>query len=192
MDWSTWTLFAAATLVLTASPGPSALLALSHGSQHGARCTSATVAGSLIAFALMLVVSLAGVGALLAASASAFRALKLAGALYLLYIGIKTWRAAGKEASVSSEVEQALGGMRHRFGSGFAVAASNPKVLVFFAAYFPHFITPGGEYLMQVAVLGGTFLALEGAWQAFYASAGGWLATWLGGCRIFVVSSYYC
>ena len=181
MDWNVWLLFAAATLALTASPGPSALLALSHGSRHGARRTAATVAGSLVAFSLMLAVSLAGVGALLAASATAFSALKLVGAVYLVYVGVKTWRAAGRPAP--SEADDARGaapvGVRGRFWSGFAVAASNPKVLVFSAAYFPQFISPEGPYLLQVAVLAATFLGLEGAWQGAYAGAGGRLALWL-------------
>ena len=181
MDWNTWALFAATTLALTASPGPSALLALSHGSRHGARRTSATVAGSLAAFALMLAVSLAGVGAVLAASAGAFQALKLAGAAYLVYVGVKTWRVAGRHAAPETDVarEPAPVGARSRFWSGFAVAASNPRVLVFSAAYFPQFIAPDGPYLLQVAVLAATFLGLEATWQAVYAGAGGQLASWL-------------
>ncbi len=179
MDWNTWAFFAATSLALTATPGPSALLALSHGSRHGLRRTGATVAGSLIASVLMLAVSLAGVGALLAASASAFAALKVVGALYLIYVGVKTWRSAGQKATPEEAPEPGSASHWGRFWEGFAVAASNPKILVFSAAYFPQFISPDGPYVTQVVVLALTFLGLAGAWQAVYAGAGGRLSTWL-------------
>ena len=129
----------------------------------------------------MLAVSLAGVGALLAASAGAFQVLKVAGAAYLVYVGVKTWRAGGRHTAPATDdaLEPAPAGARNRFWSGFAVAASNPKVLVFSAAYFPQFISPDGPYLLQVVVLAATFLGLEGTWQAIYAGAGGRLASWL-------------
>lgn len=166
-------MFFAATIILTASPGPSALLALSHGSRYGFRRTAATVAGSLTAFTLLLIISLLGVGALLATSSKAFHVLKIIGAIYLIYVGVKTWIAAGKVTVSEGRDNKHLNGTWRRFTKGFAIALSNPKVLIFFATYFPQFIKPAGNYISQILILGRTFLALECAWQGLYASAGG-------------------
>lgn len=180
MTLNTWLIFAGAIILLTASPGPNALLALTHGVRHGASRAAATVAGSLVAFMILLGVSLAGVGAILTASATAFQILKWVGAAYLIFLGIRTWRSEPKSVAGEEPGEgKPLRRRRDLFRDGFLVAISNPKIIMFFAAFFPQFISPGAAWLPQVAVLALTFVALEAMWQLAYTGGGSKMARWL-------------
>lgn len=181
MTLQTWILFVSTVFLITASPGPNALLALTHGAKHGAGRAAATVLGSLTGFMVLLALSLVGLGALLAASATAFQIVKWLGALYLIYLGIKTWRSNPEAVSANtgalSDTEIVR---RSLFRKGFLVAISNPKILVFFAAFFPQFIIPSEPQLPQILVLASTFVLLELSWQLTYALGGGQLSRWLG------------
>src|ERR1700689_4450139 len=92
MSLHTWWLFAATVFVVSAIPGPNMLLVMTHGAQHGLRRSSATMAGCLSALVLMLAVSAAGLGVFLEAWPAMFNVLRMIGAGYLIYLGVKSWR----------------------------------------------------------------------------------------------------
>jgi homoserine/homoserine lactone efflux protein len=138
------------------------------------------VLGGALGFFVLIAASLAGMGALLAASERAFTIAKWIGAAYLVYLGIRIWRAP---ASVLDVAEQDKGQRRARplwmFNQGFLVAVSNPKALIFFAAFLPQFMAPGVLYPVQLAVFGGTFVVVEIVYELLLAVMAQRIAPWL-------------
>lgn len=178
MNLHTWLIFAGSVILLTASPGPNALLALSHGVKHGLKNTFATICGSLIAFIILMVASLAGIGAIMASSVWMFEAIRWLGAAYLIYLGIKMWRSTS-EKIVTEEIRPANKSKSALFRKGFLVAISNPKIIIFFASFFPQFINPAYPQLQQMVILGVTFVGLELSWQMLYAGGGNKISGWI-------------
>jgi homoserine/homoserine lactone efflux protein len=176
-----WLLYLAAAVGLSLTPGPNGLLALTHGACFGLRRTVATVMGGALGFLVLIAASLAGMGALLAASEAAFTAAKWIGAAYLVYLGVRVWRspaplvAVADAAAAGPEADP-----RRMFLRGFLVAASNPKGLIFFAAFLPQFIVPGTPFGVQLLVFGGTFVAVEVAYELLLAGTAQRIAPWLG------------
>ena len=148
-----WLAFVAASAVLLAIPGPTVVLIISYALGHGRRAASSTVAGVALGDFTAMTASLLGLGALLAASATLFMVLKWAGAAYLIYLGVKLWRApvAEQVADVVVPVE------RHGriFLHAYAVTALNPKSIVFFIAFLPQFLDRSGPVPGTVADLRG-------------------------------------
>jgi len=137
-------------------PGPSQLLMISNSLSHGWKKSSATIAGDLIANSLQMLAAGYGVALLISESATVLYSIKWGGVIYLIYVGIKTYRAVptaltGNEISASS---------RRLFLQGFLTSASNPKAVLFFAALFPQFINPTEQILPQLIILGSTYLAI--------------------------------
>jgi RhtB (resistance to homoserine/threonine) family protein len=178
MNLHTWLIFAGSVILLTASPGPNALLALSHGVKHGLKNTFATICGSLLAFIILMVASLAGIGAIMASSVWMFETIRWLGAAYLIYLGVKMWRSTPKEI-VADEIEPSDKSKIALFRKGFLVAISNPKIIIFFASFFPQFINPAYPQLQQMVILGVTFVSLELSWQLLYAGGGNKISAWI-------------
>lgn len=135
-------------------PGPSMLLALTHGMQYGARRTIASAMGNLTVTLLQASISIAGLGAVLLASEVIFQGIKWAGAAFLIYMGIGIFRA--KKLSIApvngtQSVEKTP--LRKMYVQAALVTAGNPKAIVFFTAIYPQFITPGSNYLSQISIL---------------------------------------
>ncbi|WP_255988729.1 LysE family translocator [Chitinolyticbacter albus] len=170
-----WLAFVAATLLISGTPGPNMLLMLSHGVRYGLRATLATMAGALLGLLVLIGLSALGVGAILAASVTLFTALKLVGAAYLIYLGVQAWRAGESLHLPRAAADSA----RARFRTGLAVALSNPKAILFAAAFLPQFIDARLPQGPQWAVLLASFFVIEVSWQAVYAWGGGRLAGWL-------------
>ncbi|WP_250452479.1 LysE family translocator [Caballeronia sp. ATUFL_M2_KS44] len=172
MSLHVWWLFVATVFVVSAIPGPSMLLVMTHGARHGMRRASATMAGSLCALVLMLSVSAAGLGVFLEAWPRLFDALRIAGAAYLVWLGVKSWRA--KQGPV--EARDATGGAHAHaptlFRSGFIVASSNPKSIFFAAALLPQSIDAARPVFPQFIVLVATFVVVELGCYAVYAGVG--------------------
>ena len=182
MSLHTWWLFVATVFVVSAIPGPNMLLVMTHGAQHGLRRSSATMAGCLSALALMLSVSAAGLGVFLEAWPTMFNALRMIGAVYLIYLGVKSWRAPADEAAPHDPDELAAKPARSRFAlfrNGFLVAGSNPKAILFAAALLPQFIDAGRPTLPQFGVLVATFAVIEVSWYLVYAGFGTRIGTTL-------------
>lgn len=163
MSSELWLVYLAAAIGLSLTPGPNGLLALTHGAAFGLRPTCYTIFGGALGFLALIALSLAGFGALLAASEQAFLIAKWVGGAYLVYLGIRLWRSPPPDfgaGAIDAGVRQ-RGSPWRMFQQGFLVAVSNPKGLLFFAAFLPQFMTPGVSFLTHLAVLGGTFIVVE-------------------------------
>ncbi|MCA8415263.1 LysE family translocator [Burkholderia multivorans] len=176
MNLHTWWLFVATVFVVSAIPGPNMLLVMTHGARHGLRRSAATMAGCLSALVLMLSVSAAGLGVFLEAWPAMFNALRFAGAAYLIYLGVKAWRASADDvpaADAEPAPRHAANASRWAlFRNGFLVAGSNPKAILFAAALLPQFIDAAEPTLPQFGMLVVTFAVIEVSWYLVYASFG--------------------
>lgn len=161
-----WLAFAAASAVLLALPGPTVLLVVSYALGHGRKSAAGTVAGVALGDFTAMTASLLGLGALLATSAAVFTLLKWIGALYLVYLGIRLWRAPGREMASAAEPRTSN---RRIFLHAYAVTALNPKSIVFFVAFLPQFLDATRPLLPQMLIFEATFLALATANATAYA-----------------------
>ena len=159
MTLSTYLLYVAAVALLIATPGPTMLMCMTNALNHGPRRAMTSVAGSVSAVLVVMVLSAMGLGALLAASEAAFTTAKLIGAAYLVWLGVKTFRSDASALTVDGD---AAGGSRRSFYlQGLLVGASNPKAMLFFAAFFPQFLNPAAPMAPQFTILALTFMAFE-------------------------------
>jgi threonine/homoserine/homoserine lactone efflux protein len=157
MTLSHWLAFAAASGILVAIPGPTVLLVISYALGHGRKPAAAIVAGVGLGDATAMTASMVGLGALLAASASVFMVLRWIGGAYLIYLGVKLWRAP----LATPATDQALPARPLRmFWHAYAVTALNPKSIIFFVAFVPQFLVASQPFWPQVAVLETTFVTL--------------------------------
>jgi len=149
-----------AACIIAVSPGSGAVLSMSHGLSYGVRKTSATILGLQLGLLLILLIAGAGVGSLLIASETAFNAVKIVGACYLIYIGFAQWRAKG--GIIDTEAEQpASGSWQKRALSGFLTNATNPKGIIFMVAVLPQFMTTERPLWLQLLILAATTLAVD-------------------------------
>jgi len=153
-----WSTFVAVVLVFALIPGPTVILVVGQAISYGKKSVLPLVMGVLLGDFVAMSLSLLGLGAILATSATAFMVLKWFGVFYLIYLGIKAWREepdnstldfAGKNISKSK-----------MFKSSFLVTALNPKDIVFFVAFLPQFINPEAQSLPQLMILMFTFLTI--------------------------------
>jgi threonine/homoserine/homoserine lactone efflux protein len=167
MDVETWVAFALAAAALLAVPGPTVLLVVGQSLGAGRRNALPLVAGVALGDLLAITLSLAGLGAVIATSATAFTALKWAGAAYLVWLGVGLWRAP-----VESGAAPPLTG-RRALRQAFLVTELNPKGIAFFVAFVPQFLDPALPFLPQAALLVATFVALAALNAACYALLAG-------------------
>ena len=177
MSLSTWLIYVAAVLVLTVTPGPSVLMAVSTSVNRGLREAILAALGSTTAIVGIMALSAFGLGAVLAASETLFSLLKWAGAAYLAYLGISSLLSSQTALQFSPQEQAAT--QPRSFVRGLLVGASNPKALVFFTALFPQFIDPSQPQGLQFLVLGATFVAFELFWLCMYALLGARAKRWL-------------
>ena len=167
VDAHLWIGFAAASLVMGVIPGPGVMSIVGYAIGSGRRTALASVAGMAVGNVVAMSLSLAGVGALLAASALAFSVPKWLGALYLIGLGAITLAGRGSlRQGGSSPVPVSP---RVAFTGNVAVGIFHPKTIVFFVAFAPQFIDAGGSYATQAAILVPTFGAVVGCTAAIYA-----------------------
>lgn len=178
MDWQTWLAYATVVIVVIVTPGPAAALCMTHAAVNGSLRTLFTIAGLLLSSLTLIALSAAGLGAALAASGTLFTVIKIAGAAYLVYLGIQIWRAPQVQATVHAPGAQAPvpAGSLHLVRTGYLVGVSNPKDLLFFSALFPQFMNPAGDSTHQLAILSITWLVVAGCITFSYAVAGHRLA----------------
>lgn len=173
MPFDLWISFFLASAALLAIPGPTVLLVVSYALGQGRRTGWATVPGVTLGDFTAMTVSLLGAGAVLAASATMFTILKIAGALYLVWLGVSLWRAGGKLGTVRTSAKPV--GMRSMFWNSYVVTALNPKSIVFFVAFVPQFVDVNQPVLLQFALLELTFLTLAAVNVAIWALLAGQL-----------------
>ncbi|WFE73972.1 LysE family translocator [Roseinatronobacter sp. S2] len=170
MSFELWLAFAAASAVLLAIPGPTILLVISYALGHGRKAARATVAGVALGDFTAMTASMLGLGVLLATSATLFTVLKWIGAAYLIYLGIKLWRAPVSSGHASADTENLPKERPLRiFLHTYVVTALNPKSIIFFVAFLPQFMSPAQPLLPQMVIFETTFLLLATLNAAFYA-----------------------
>lgn len=181
MTMHTWWLFVMMAFVVSATPGPNMIMVMSHSARFGIRASLATMAGCMTALLAMMSLSAAGLGALLQAFPSVFDTLRWIGAAYLAYLGFKSWRAPvhGEAVPVATEAARNSSGTGSLYRQGLLVAASNPKAILFAAAFFPQFIRPELPQMPQFGILLATFTVIEVGWYFVYAGSGQRLAAYL-------------
>ncbi|HYW57841.1 MAG TPA: LysE family translocator [Polaromonas sp.] len=159
MTLTTYLLYLAAVALLIFTPGPTMLMCMTTSLNHGPRKALSSAFGSISAVLCVMLLSALGLGALLAASEAAFTVAKVLGAAYLIYVGVKTFRSDGAllhgDKGLSDTPRSSF------FLRGFLVGASNPKAILFFAAFFPQFLDPAAPFAPQFAILALTFIAFE-------------------------------
>ena len=180
MNLHTWWLFVAMAFVVSATPGPNMLLVMSHSARFGWRAAIATMCGCMASLLAMMCISAAGMGALLHAFPAVFDAMRLAGAAYLAFLGVQGWRTKVAEpVEGGAEAVRETAQPRHLYRQGMLVAASNPKAILFAAAFFPQFLDPAAPKLPQFSILLATFAVIEVSWYLVYALSGHKLSHYL-------------
>lgn len=177
MNWQTLGFFLVTACVVSMTPGPNMLLAMSLGLRYGVRRAAWGGLGMCVALTIMATLSVLGLGALLQASEPAFLTVKWLGVAYLTWLGIAAWRAPVPEgAAGASGVAVEEVSAVSLFLRGMLVAFSNPKALVFMAALFPQFIEPSAPLGPQLVALVAVMVVVEFGWIMAYATGGNSIA----------------
>ncbi|MHA6769134.1 LysE family translocator [Sphingobium ummariense] len=176
MSLHVWWIYVTAVFLISATPGPNMLHVMTQSIAHGPRRVLATMAGLMSAVLLCLVASALGLGAVLKASPRLFDLLRYAGVAYLVWLGIKAWRAPVGIPVGTPARSRSDGAL---YATGLLTGLSNPKLIVFAAALFPQFIDIARPFWTQLAILIASFVAIESFWYAMYALGGAGLARWL-------------
>ena len=165
---STLVAFGLASLLLAATPGPGVLYIVTRTLAQGRRAGLASVAGVALGNLGNALAASLGLAALLAVSSTAFTVVKLAGAAYLIYLGIKALRTPARDngPQIAATPRRAL-----IFRDGCTVALLNPKTALFFAAFLPQFIEPTGSAAWQSAAFGAAFVAIAACSDSVYVLA---------------------
>jgi homoserine/homoserine lactone efflux protein len=172
MTWQIWCAFVLVETALCLTPGPAVLLVLSQALTRGAARAVWSILGILAANTVYFVLSATGVGAILLASYDLFFAIKWIGAGYLVWLGVGAFLGRSKALSIRAAAATPLSAAR-LFAGGFVLQMSNPKVIVFFTALLPQFISPHAPIAPQVAILAVTSVVIEFTVQLFYAMLAG-------------------
>lgn len=164
------------------SPGPGVVMTLTNALRYGVRGTFGGILGIAVGALVVAAISATSLGVLLAASALAFTVLKLMGAAYLVYLGVRLWRAPPFRFTEQTAHEASFS---KRFLEGLSLQLTNPKAIFFFLAVFPQFIDPAHHYATQFATLVLTYSALvviiHSGYAFFARRAKGWLTSERGG-----------
>ncbi len=168
--------FVAATVVLIVIPGPAVALIVANALAHGSRGALVSVAGVSTAVVGQLIVVGFGMATAMALLAAWFEGLRWLGVAYLVYLGVRQWRAA---PVALGDIAAPTVSRARLYWTGFAVNATNPKVLFFYAAFFPQFIDPLRPHGPQIAALCVTFLVVQTLLDGCFALLGGRLRPWL-------------
>ena len=169
--------FVAATAILIVLPGPNVTLIVAHAIAHGARTALATVIGTQCAQAVQLGFVALGMTTLIVAFAALFEWLRWVGVAYLVWLGIQRWRAAAPARDPEAQAAAVPKGL---FWQGFAVALTNPKTWLFYAAFFPQFVDPAAPLGPQLALLSVTYLVIATLLDGSYALLAGRVRGWIG------------
>jgi threonine/homoserine/homoserine lactone efflux protein len=157
MSFETWAAFVAASAILLVIPGPTILLVLSYALGRGWRIAAPVAAGVALGDFTAMTLSMLGLGVLLAQSAALFTLLKWIGAAYLVWLGVKLWRAG---ATLEAEPRTDAGSRARMMAHAWLVTTLNPKSLIFFVAFLPQFLDPARPFWPQMAIFEATFVSL--------------------------------
>jgi threonine/homoserine/homoserine lactone efflux protein len=165
-------------VVVILVPGPSVLFVVTRSLTLGRAAGVAAVAGNTAGVSVQVIAVACGLGALVQESITAYTVIKFAGAAYLVYIGVQTFRhRRSLAAALDAPVEPKL--LRRILTDGFVVGLFNPKVIVFFMAVLPQFVDRGGSVTLQLLTLGAIFcgiaLLCDSMWVLLAGVARAWL-----------------
>ncbi len=168
--------FIAASIAIVIVPGPTVTLIIANSLRHGARAGLMNVAGTQCGLVIVVLLLALGLETAMQYLGTAFDYIRIVGAAYLVWLGIKLWRSNGSLADAEESKPTRSG----HFWQGFVVLLSNPKLFLFFSAFFPQFLDRDGNALTQILILGVTFMIiasfLDGAYAVLSGKAGGWLS----------------
>ncbi|ATE66652.1 LysE family translocator [Rhizorhabdus dicambivorans] len=180
MTLQNWWIFVCATFLISAMPGPNMLHVMTQSMRHGFRRAAFTMAGCMIALLSLFGLSAMGMSALLSALPQLLTAIKVIGAVYLIWVGIKAWRDDSAPFDIDADgLDPRARSGTELFRQGFLISISNPKALIFAAAFFPQFVSPALPKAPQFAILLATFVVIETGWYMTYATGGRTLARYL-------------
>lgn len=160
--------FVTAAGLLILMPGPNVALIVANSIAHGARYGLLTVAGTSSAMLIQLALVVFGLTAIVSFLAAWFEWLRWLGVVYLLYLGVRTWRAPAIDLTKTDAQPRSL---RAIYARGFFISLTNPKTLMFFSAFLPQFVAPGAEPLGQLILLAATFFVMAAIFDASWALA---------------------
>jgi len=152
MHFETWLAFCSIAFIAAAIPGPAILLVSTHSLQFGTLRALITVAGNVTGLFIMSACSILGLSALVMVSSTAFTVVKIIGALYLLYMGIKIWRSGVQLNDINDEKKVPFSTWR-LYTQGLMISLTNPKAIIFTSALFPQFIVVSEPLLPQFIIL---------------------------------------
>lgn len=158
MTYETWLAFAVASIIVVLIPGPNIVLTVNYAIRDGKRSGLATVPGVVLGAFIAISLSLFGAGAILATSAFLFTLLKLAGAIYLIWLAYSLWNAPVKADYLQSASDAKP--LKSLFWQSFLISVLNPKGPAFYVAFVPQFVSPAGPVFQQFSILIATFLAV--------------------------------
>ncbi len=179
IDPTLWTAFVAATALLAIIPGPIVTLVVANSLTYGPRSGLINILGTTSGNIIFFLVGALGMAWVLATMAQWFDVVRWAGAAYLVYLGIRQWRERGHGLEEHQEAKRG----QSLYWQGFVVALSNPKTIIFYAAFFPQFMDPALPATEQILVLSVTFLVVATSIDVSYALLAGRLRPWLTGDR---------
>lgn len=166
MTFEVLTTFILVVVVFCIIPGPTVILVIGQALSHGKKSVIPLVAGVLVGDFVAMSLSLLGLGAILATSATLFFILKWFGVLYLIYLGIQTWRENPNIDKININNKKHT--QKNMFKSAFLVTALNPKDIMFFVAFLPQFVNSQSPALPQLLMLMFTFLFIVALNISFY------------------------
>ena len=161
MTLEVWLVYFAAIIFLCLTPGPNSLLALTNGVRYGVKKTMYSSLGCAVGSALVIAVSISGLGAIIAISPKFFISIKILGALYLIYLGINLIWSKKTQITIETNTTEKSVSNLILFIQGFAVVATNPKAVLFFIAFLPQFSNPSAPLFPQYVILAATFVLIE-------------------------------
>lgn len=179
VDPALWIAFVTASALLAVVPGPIVTLVVANSLAHGSRSGLLNILGTTSGNILFFLVGAMGMAWILASMASWFDVVRWAGAAYLVYLGIRQWREKGHGLEEFPETKRG----QSLYWQGFIVAISNPKTIIFYAAFFPQFMDPALPAAGQLFILSITFLVVATSIDVSYALLAGRLRPWLTGER---------
>jgi threonine/homoserine/homoserine lactone efflux protein len=179
-EWTTLLSYVLACFVIIIVPGPTVTVTIANSMKYGTRAGLLNVVGTQLGLMTMIAVLALGLSAIVAGMGDIFDILRLLGAAYLIWLGVKLWRSDGRLGGVDAGSRKP----RSFTLQGFLVIWSNPKALFFFGAFIPQFIDPAGNTALQTVVYGVIFMAVATIFDGLYAIAAGSAGSWLSRGRV--------
>ncbi len=190
IDLTTYFLFIAASAALVIVPGPTVTVIIANSLSAGSRAGLLNVAGTQLGLGLMVLVLAFGFASIVAKMSIVFELVRVIGAIYLIWLGIKLWRSNGSSIASSRRVTTGNSSNVSKTSyllQGFWVIWSNPKALFFFGAFIPQFVDPSRSTVFQVILLGATFMVVATILDGAYAIAAGQMRRFLTNSKIAVL-----